>query len=102
MVSPTSCSQGAFYYRSALFALLTSPNLNILFCSMHVLSQRLVGASTTVPSPPSAATRITHRPFTSLMKEKWNQQTAAVVEKVHGWDSEVQEWGRKFIYAQKE
>ncbi|KZP17375.1 hypothetical protein FIBSPDRAFT_747096 [Athelia psychrophila] len=66
---------------------------------MHVLSQRLVGASSTVPSPPSAATRITHRPFASLLKDKWNQQTATVVEKVHAWDGEVQEWGRKVLYG---
>jgi len=33
------------------------------------------------------------------MKEKWNQQTAAVVERVHGWDGEIQEWGRRVIYG---
>lgn len=68
---------------------------------MHILSERLTGASTTIPAPPPAAARIAHRPFTSLLKDKWNQQTAAVLDKAHSWDHGVQEWGRKLLYGKE-
>ena len=66
--------------------------------SMHAISQRLVD-STVVPVPPPASARIPHRPFTSLLKEEWNQQTAVVFEKLREWEDKAEEWGTKTLYG---
>ncbi|KIM82853.1 hypothetical protein PILCRDRAFT_820141 [Piloderma croceum F 1598] len=65
---------------------------------LHTLSERLVAAAPVVPSPPPASARISHRPFASLMKDQWNQQTAAIYGKVRALDDRVLEWGRKILY----
>jgi len=83
-------------YRVRVPDMLTRHCSHIQF-SLHTLSQRLVDASTVVPSPPPASARITHRPFASLLKDQWNQQTAAIYGKVRSWDDGVQEWGRKVL-----
>lgn len=73
--------------------------LNVFSLSIHAISQRLVNASTIVPAPPSASARIPHRPFTSLLKEQWNQQTAIVFEKLREWEEKAEEWGTKTLYG---
>jgi len=65
---------------------------------IHALSERLVDASTAVPSPTPASARIAHRPFASLLKDQWNRQTAAVYGKVRSLDERAQELGRKILY----
>ena len=65
--------------------------------SMHTLSERMVEASTVVPSPPPASARINHRPFTSLLKDQWNQQTASIYRKFRSVDDRLLEWGWKIL-----
>lgn len=66
--------------------------------SMHALSLRLGDASTIVPSPPPASARIQHRPFATLLKDNWNEQTASIYGNVRSWEGRAQEWGRKLFY----
>lgn len=91
---------GATPYRVCTYSIIVGkPCLHVN--SLHAISQRLVDASTVVPAPPPASARISHSPFASLLKDQWNQQTAAVYGKLREWDDEAQEWGRKVLYGQQ-
>ncbi|KAG1737590.1 uncharacterized protein EDB91DRAFT_1249705 [Suillus paluster] len=62
---------------------------------IHTLSERLVSASTTIPSPPPASTRITYHPLTSLIQSKWNNEVAGLFG-MSANGSVQWSWGRKF------
>ncbi|KAH7928879.1 hypothetical protein BV22DRAFT_1110251 [Leucogyrophana mollusca] len=66
---------------------------------LHVLSERLVNASTIVPSPPPASMRISHRPFASLIQSRWNEEVAGLFASVGRWERRAEEWGRKVLYG---
>ncbi|KAG6833268.1 hypothetical protein H0H87_009443 [Tephrocybe sp. NHM501043] len=67
--------------------------------SLHALSVRLVETPTLVQAPPSAATRITHHPFTSMLQAKWNQEVEYLFAGFGSWDRRAQEWGRRLFYG---
>ncbi|KAK0202542.1 hypothetical protein DFS33DRAFT_1341027 [Desarmillaria ectypa] len=68
---------------------------------LHQLSVRLVETPNVVIAPPSAASRIAHRPFASLIHETWNGEVDAVYHWVRTSDKRLQEWGRKLLYGDK-
>lgn len=67
--------------------------------SLHLLSVRLVDAPTVVPAPPSAASRIAHKPFASLMHEKWNEQVDSAYNWVRTSDRRLEDWGHRLLYG---
>ncbi|KAI6165307.1 hypothetical protein EDD17DRAFT_1472982 [Pisolithus thermaeus] len=67
---------------------------------LHLLSERLVTAST-VLSPPPASTRVVHRPFLTLVQSRWNQEVASVFATVAKWEQHASEWGRKLLYGER-
>ena len=69
-------------------------------CSMHLLSVRLVDTPTVVPAPPSAASRIEHKPFASLLQSKWNEQVGSVFDWVRTSDRRLEDWGHKLLYGE--
>ncbi|KAF8065047.1 hypothetical protein FPV67DRAFT_167006 [Lyophyllum atratum] len=69
---------------------------------LHTLSARLIEDPTFAQAAPSAATRITHRPFTSLMKAKWNQEIEYLFAGFASWDQRAQEWGRRVLYGRND
>ncbi|KIJ16425.1 hypothetical protein PAXINDRAFT_113541 [Paxillus involutus ATCC 200175] len=87
---------GVYYGFSNLIQTRTAQHRS----DLHVLSQRLIGASTIVPSPPPASTRITHRPFTSMLQSQWNEQVAGAFATVGRWERRASEWGRKLVYGE--
>ncbi|KAG1740399.1 uncharacterized protein EDB91DRAFT_1053180 [Suillus paluster] len=66
---------------------------------IHTLSERLVSASTTIPSPPPASTRITYHPLTSLIQSKWNNEVAGLFGTVCQWEQRAVELGKKVLYG---
>ncbi|KAF8911321.1 hypothetical protein CPB85DRAFT_1303541 [Mucidula mucida] len=66
---------------------------------LHLLSVRLVDAPTVVPAPPSAASRIAHKPFASLMHEKWNEQVDSAYNWVRTSDRRLEDWGHRLLYG---
>ncbi|KAJ7084952.1 hypothetical protein C8R44DRAFT_821768 [Mycena epipterygia] len=66
---------------------------------LHTLSVRLVETPALIMAPPSAATRITPRPFASLVESRWNQQIASLFSGLGEWDTRVQDWGKKVLYG---
>ncbi|KAG6810438.1 hypothetical protein H0H92_011857 [Tricholoma furcatifolium] len=68
--------------------------------NLHSLSVRLVETPTLVQAPPSAATRITHSPFTSMLKAKWNQEVENLFTGAANLDQRALEVGKKLMYGQ--
>ncbi|PBK99735.1 hypothetical protein ARMGADRAFT_918707 [Armillaria gallica] len=68
---------------------------------LHQLSVRLVETPSVVIAPPSAASRIAHKPFASVIHETWNGEVGAVYHWVRTSDKRLQEWGRKLLYGDK-
>ncbi|EGO01167.1 hypothetical protein SERLA73DRAFT_134424 [Serpula lacrymans var. lacrymans S7.3] len=66
---------------------------------MHSLSDRLTNASTLIPSPPPASTRITHRPFASLLQSRWNDEMAGLFRSIGTWEERAEDWGRNILYG---
>ncbi|KAG7445027.1 uncharacterized protein BT62DRAFT_933442 [Guyanagaster necrorhizus] len=67
---------------------------------LHQLCVRLVETPSIVIAPPSAASRIAARPFSSFVHEKWNGEVDAAYHWVRTADKRVQEWGRKLLYGE--
>ncbi|KAJ7181503.1 hypothetical protein C8R43DRAFT_969386 [Mycena crocata] len=67
---------------------------------LHTLSVRLVETPALIMAPPSAATRITPRPFTTIVKSKWNEEVATLFTGLRDWDIRAQEWGKRLLYGQ--
>lgn len=70
-----------------------------MFYSIHNLSERIASAPTTIPSPPPASTRITHRPLTSLVQSKWNEEVAGLFGTIYQWEQRATELGKKVLYG---
>ncbi|KAJ7451986.1 hypothetical protein FB451DRAFT_1283349 [Mycena latifolia] len=66
---------------------------------LHTLSVRLVETPALIMAPPSAATRITPRPFSALVQARWNQEVASLFAGMGEWDTRVQDWGKKLLYG---
>ncbi|KAJ7675560.1 hypothetical protein B0H17DRAFT_1207595 [Mycena rosella] len=64
---------------------------------LHVLSVRLVETPALIMAPPSAATRITPRPFSALIEARWNQEIAFLYAGLGEWETRVQEWGKRLL-----
>ncbi|GLB39736.1 putative component of the MICOS complex, a large protein complex of the mitochondrial inner membrane that plays crucial roles in the maintenance of crista junctions, inner membrane architecture, and formation of contact sites to the outer membrane [Lyophyllum shimeji] len=64
---------GGIYYG---FSNLIHTRTDQLSKDLQTLSARLIEHPTLVQAPPPAAARITHHPFSSLLKDKWNQEIA--------------------------
>lgn len=75
-------------------------NMRSVF-SLHSLSERLVTASSVVPSPSPASTRIAHRPFLALIQSRWNEELASAFSAVTRWERHASEWGRKMLYGER-
>ncbi|KAF9224882.1 hypothetical protein BS17DRAFT_801679 [Gyrodon lividus] len=88
---------GVYYGFSTLMQTRTAQHRS----DLHVLSERLISASTIIPSPPPASTRIAHRPFTAMLKFQWNEQVANTFATVGGWERRASEWGRKLLYGEQ-
>ncbi|KIJ64681.1 hypothetical protein HYDPIDRAFT_89906 [Hydnomerulius pinastri MD-312] len=67
---------------------------------LHVLSERFINATTTIPSPPPASTRITERPFAAMLQSRWNEEVAGVFAAVGKWERQASDWGRKLLYGE--
>lgn len=66
---------------------------------IHMLSERIANASTTIPSAPPASTRITHHPLTSLIQSKWNDEVAGLFGTAWRWEQRAVELGKKVLYG---
>ncbi|KAL6304677.1 hypothetical protein BKA93DRAFT_732580 [Sparassis latifolia] len=66
---------------------------------LHTLSQRLLEAPSQVNAPPAASERITHHPFSSMLKGEWNAQVATLFRNVGEWNRRATEWGRRTLYG---
>ncbi|KAI6026040.1 hypothetical protein EDC04DRAFT_228057 [Pisolithus marmoratus] len=89
-------SGGVYYGFSSLMQSKTAH----LRADLHLLSERLVTASTIVPPPP-ASTRIVHRPFLTLVQSRWNQEVASIFATLTRWEQHASEWGRKRLYGER-
>ncbi|KAJ3561884.1 hypothetical protein NP233_g9920 [Leucocoprinus birnbaumii] len=69
--------------------------------SLHVLSSRLVDSPTLANAPPSAASRITSKPWATYAESRWNQEIAYLFAGFHEWDRRASEWGRKVLYGEQ-
>ncbi|KAH7910384.1 hypothetical protein BJ138DRAFT_1087763 [Hygrophoropsis aurantiaca] len=66
---------------------------------LHTISDRLVNASSTIPSPPPASMRIAQRPLAELIESRWNDEVAGLFSYVGRWEQRAEEWGRKVLYG---
>ncbi|KAL4072138.1 hypothetical protein V8B97DRAFT_1503143 [Scleroderma yunnanense] len=90
-------SGGVYYGFSSLMQTKTAQHRS----DLHVLSERLVTASTIVPAPSPASTRIAHRPFITLIQSRWNEELASAFSAVARWERRASEWGRKALYGER-
>ncbi|KAG5720879.1 hypothetical protein E4T56_gene15244 [Termitomyces sp. T112] len=95
-ISGALVAGGVYYGFSNLISTRTEQHRR----DLHALSIRLVETPSLVQAPPPAAARITHHPFASLLKAKWNQEVQSLFTGVANWDRRVQEWGKKLLYGQ--
>ncbi|KAG5643525.1 hypothetical protein DXG03_000717 [Asterophora parasitica] len=67
------------------------------------ISERLSSTTPLATSPlslsPPASARITPRPFSTLLKDKWNHELGALFAGFGSWDRRVGEWGRSVLYG---
>jgi len=66
---------------------------------LHTLSVRLVETPALIMAPPSAATRVTPRPFSALLESRWNQELAAVFAGLGQWETHAQDWGKRLLWG---
>ncbi|KAF9497504.1 hypothetical protein BDN71DRAFT_1504781 [Pleurotus eryngii] len=65
---------------------------------LYTLSVRLTETPTFVNAPPSAASRIEHRPSASLIKGKWNDEIDNLVAGLRSLDERAISYGKKLLY----
>lgn len=103
MAFPTLLLPGRSYTSTSAFRFLTSP-WHAFFqqmaraLSLKTLKSRMEGSDTIIPAPLSAASRIQHRPFASLLKSSWNDNVERLFKTVGEWDAVAVEQGRKLLY----
>ncbi|RDB17285.1 hypothetical protein Hypma_001724 [Hypsizygus marmoreus] len=98
LISPVSgalVAGGVYYGFSNLITTRTEQHRK----DLHTLSVRLTETPTLVQGPPPAAARITHHPFVSILKAKWNQDVEYLFRGFNEWDRRAQDWGKKLLYG---
>ncbi|KAJ7613658.1 hypothetical protein DFH06DRAFT_939902, partial [Mycena polygramma] len=88
-------ASGLYYGYSNMIQTRANPTLD----SLHTLSVRLTETPALIMAPPSAATRVTPRPFSSLVQSRWNQEVASLFAGMRDWDIRAQEWGKRLVYG---
>ncbi|KAI0267492.1 hypothetical protein BC834DRAFT_871540 [Gloeopeniophorella convolvens] len=66
---------------------------------LHVLARRLITPPAEQDPPPSAADRITHSPFTSIVKQSWNDRLGELYGFTRREGERAGAWGRKVLYG---
>ncbi|KAJ7437204.1 hypothetical protein B0H11DRAFT_2108120 [Mycena galericulata] len=94
-VSGALVAGGLYYGYSNMIRLQTEKHRK----DLHTLSVRLVETPALIMAPPSAATRITPRPFSSLVQSRWNEEMASLFVNLREWDTRAQEWGKRLLYG---
>ncbi|KAJ6514845.1 hypothetical protein C8R47DRAFT_961682 [Mycena vitilis] len=94
-VSGALVASGLYYGYSNMIQTRTKQTFN----SLHILSVRLTETPALIMAPPSAAMRVTPRPFSSLLQSRWNQEVAALFAGMRDWDIRAQEWGKRLVYG---
>ncbi|KAJ7064020.1 hypothetical protein C8F01DRAFT_1250282 [Mycena amicta] len=69
---------------------------------LHAISVRLVTSPALIAAPPPAASRIAPRPFSALLKERWNQEIGVLVAGMRGWEDRAADWARRTVYGPTE
>lgn len=77
--------------------LFQAPNCQFLR-SLHALSHRFEVDSARLTTP-TASDRITQRPFSTLVKSRWNQQVDVLFESAAEWDKRAAAWTRQVLYG---
>ncbi|KAJ6603233.1 hypothetical protein DFH09DRAFT_1124026 [Mycena vulgaris] len=87
---------GGFYYGySNMIHMRTEQHRR----DLHTLSVRLVETPALIMAPPSAATRITPRPFSAMVQSRWNQEMASLFAGLGALDTRALEWGKRLLYG---
>ncbi|KAF8199359.1 hypothetical protein K438DRAFT_1583385 [Mycena galopus ATCC 62051] len=94
-VSGALVAGGLYYGYSSMMQTRTETHIR----DLHTLSVRLVETPALIMAPPSAATRITPRPFSALLQSRWNQEVASMYAGLREWDIRAQEWGKRLLYG---
>ncbi|KAI0058482.1 hypothetical protein BV25DRAFT_1830147 [Artomyces pyxidatus] len=66
---------------------------------LHTLSQRLITPPSTHPAPPPASARIVRAPFSTFVKQSWNEKISGLYEGVRREGSRASSWGRRVLYG---
>ncbi|KAJ7748423.1 hypothetical protein B0H16DRAFT_906983 [Mycena metata] len=94
-VSGALVAGGLYYGYSNMMQIRTQTHIT----DLHKLSVRLVETPALIMAPPSAATRVTPRPFSTLLQSRWNQEVASLFAGMREWDTRAQEWGKRLLYG---
>ncbi|KAJ7911839.1 hypothetical protein B0H13DRAFT_564034 [Mycena leptocephala] len=94
-VSGALVATGLYYGYSNMIQTRTQTHIR----DLHTLSVRLVETPALIMAPPSAATRVTPRPFSTLVQSRWNQEVASLFAGLRDWDIRAQEWGKRLLYG---
>ncbi|TFY59540.1 hypothetical protein EVG20_g7755 [Dentipellis fragilis] len=66
---------------------------------LHHLAQHFSEPIPPHPAPASAAARVVHRPFTTLLKHQWNEKIAVFFDSTRASEERVADWGRRTLYG---
>ncbi|KAJ7247438.1 hypothetical protein B0H12DRAFT_1020757 [Mycena haematopus] len=94
-VSGALVAGGLYYGFSGMMQTRTDTHIR----DLHSLSARLVESPALIMAPPSAATRITPRPFSTLLQSRWNQEVGSMYVGLRRWDIRAAEWGKRVLYG---
>ncbi|KAJ7211061.1 hypothetical protein B0H12DRAFT_1061900 [Mycena haematopus] len=96
-VSGALVAGGLYYGYSSMLQTRTETHIR----DLHTLSVRLVESPALIMAPPSAATRITPRPFSTLLQSRWNQEVGSMYAGLRRWDIRAAEWGKRVLYGRE-
>ncbi|KAJ6545447.1 hypothetical protein B0H19DRAFT_1033892 [Mycena capillaripes] len=94
-VSGALVASGLYYGYSNMIQTRTETHKR----DLHTLSVRLVETPALIMAPPSAATRVTPRPFISLLQSRWNQEVSSLFAGLGNLETRAQEWGKRLLYG---
>ncbi|EIM87364.1 uncharacterized protein STEHIDRAFT_56384 [Stereum hirsutum FP-91666 SS1] len=89
---------GGFYYG---FSNLIQTRTEKHRRDMHTLSIQLITPPSAHPAPASAAARIVHEPFSSILKTQWNERLAGLYRTVGDSEGRLVQWGKKVLYGER-
>jgi len=89
---------GVYYGISSLIRIRTEQQRK----DLHLLSARLVETPTLVKAPPTAASRISHQPFVSTLKGRWNDEIHNLFAGFSSWEQNAREYSRRLLYGNPE